>query len=123
MEIEAVAQFVSAIENPSRPDGPADISVDEDRNRLLVPLFNAGQPHSRYWTPKKKLRIESGVGRFRPATSDLARSTHVLFIIAGDAGGINLSSHGRVVAYAETGQTGVCRDCSLLVVKNRPIFH
>jgi len=43
MEIEAVAQFVSAIENPSRPDGPADISVDEDRNRLLVPLFNAGQ--------------------------------------------------------------------------------
>ena len=43
MEIETVAQFVSAIENPSRPDGPADISVDEDRNRLLVPLFNAGQ--------------------------------------------------------------------------------
>jgi sugar lactone lactonase YvrE len=43
MEIETVAQFVSAIENPSRPDGPADISVDEDRNRLLIPLFNAGQ--------------------------------------------------------------------------------
>lgn len=43
MELETVAQFVSALENPSRPDGPADISVDEERNRLLVPLFNAGQ--------------------------------------------------------------------------------
>lgn len=43
MELETVAQFVSALENPSRPDGPADISVDQERNRLLVPLFNAGQ--------------------------------------------------------------------------------
>lgn len=43
MELETVAQFVSALENPSRPDGPADISVDEERNRLLIPLFNAGQ--------------------------------------------------------------------------------
>ena len=38
-----VAQFVSALENPTRPDGPADIGVDEERGRLLVPLFNAGQ--------------------------------------------------------------------------------
>jgi sugar lactone lactonase YvrE len=43
MELETVAQFVSALENPARPDGPADISVDQERNRLLVPLFNAGQ--------------------------------------------------------------------------------
>jgi hypothetical protein len=43
MELETVGQFGSALENPSRPDGPADIGVDEERNRLLVPLFNAGQ--------------------------------------------------------------------------------
>jgi len=43
MEIETIAQFVSALDNPASPDGPADISVDASRNRLLVPLFNANQ--------------------------------------------------------------------------------
>jgi hypothetical protein len=43
MELETVAQFVSALENPTRPDGPADINIDGSRNRLLIPLFNAGQ--------------------------------------------------------------------------------
>jgi hypothetical protein len=43
MDLEIIAQFVPALDNPARPDGPADISVDEERNRLLVPLFNAGQ--------------------------------------------------------------------------------
>ena len=43
MDLETIAQFVSALENPTRPDGPADIGVDEERGRLLVPLFNAGQ--------------------------------------------------------------------------------
>lgn len=43
MDLETIGQFVSALENPARPDGPADISVDQERNRLLVPLFNAGQ--------------------------------------------------------------------------------
>jgi hypothetical protein len=42
-DVEIVAQFVSALDNPAGPDGPADISVDEFRNRLLVPLFNAHQ--------------------------------------------------------------------------------
>jgi sugar lactone lactonase YvrE len=42
-ELETVAQFVSALDNPTLPDGPADLSVDESRNRLLVPLFNANQ--------------------------------------------------------------------------------
>jgi len=30
-------------------------------------------------------------------------------------------SFGRIVAYAETGQTGVARDCSLLVAKRLPM--
>jgi sugar lactone lactonase YvrE len=42
-ELETVAQFVSALENPTSPDGPADINVDQVRNRILVPLFNADQ--------------------------------------------------------------------------------
>jgi len=42
-ELETVAQFVSALDNPASPDGPADINVDESRDRLLIPLFNANQ--------------------------------------------------------------------------------
>jgi hypothetical protein len=42
-ELETAAQFVSALDNPANPDGPADINVDHSRNRLLVPLFNANQ--------------------------------------------------------------------------------
>jgi sugar lactone lactonase YvrE len=43
MELETIAQFVSMLDNPASPDGPADISVDASRSRLLVPLFNASQ--------------------------------------------------------------------------------
>jgi hypothetical protein len=42
-EPEVLATFVSAVDNPAAPDGPADISVDRRRNRLLIPLFNANQ--------------------------------------------------------------------------------
>jgi hypothetical protein len=42
-DLETVAQFVSALDNPARPDGPADINVDESRDRLLIPLFGANQ--------------------------------------------------------------------------------
>jgi sugar lactone lactonase YvrE len=42
-KLEIVAKFVSLLENPAAPAGPADISVDKKRNRLLVPLFNANQ--------------------------------------------------------------------------------
>jgi len=42
-ELTIVAQFVGALDNPARPDGPADMSVDRRRGRLLIPLFNANQ--------------------------------------------------------------------------------
>lgn len=42
-ELETLAQFVSALDNPGAPDGPADMQVDESRSRLLIPLFNANQ--------------------------------------------------------------------------------
>jgi sugar lactone lactonase YvrE len=42
-EVETVAQFVSVLANPASPHGPADINVDQQRNRLLVPLFGANQ--------------------------------------------------------------------------------
>ncbi len=42
-ELATVAEFVAAVDNPARPDGPADMSVDRKRNRLLIPLFNANQ--------------------------------------------------------------------------------
>jgi outer membrane protein assembly factor BamB len=42
-DLETVAQFVSSLDNPASPDGPADINVDESRDRLLIPLFNANQ--------------------------------------------------------------------------------
>ena len=38
-----VANFVSMLDNPALPDGPADIGLDRRRNRLLVPLFNRGE--------------------------------------------------------------------------------
>jgi len=42
-EPETLATFVSALDNPAAPDGPADIGVDRRRNRLLIPLFNANE--------------------------------------------------------------------------------
>jgi sugar lactone lactonase YvrE len=42
-DLTAVAEFVSALDNPARPDGPADMAIDRLRNRLLIPLFNANQ--------------------------------------------------------------------------------
>jgi hypothetical protein len=42
-ELTVVAEFVSALDNPARPDGPADMAIDRVRNRLLIPLFNANQ--------------------------------------------------------------------------------
>jgi hypothetical protein len=42
-DLETVAQFVSTLDNPASPDGPADINVDESRDRLLIPLFGANQ--------------------------------------------------------------------------------
>jgi hypothetical protein len=42
-ELETVASFVSALDNPFHPDGPADMGIDRRRNRLLIPLFNQGQ--------------------------------------------------------------------------------
>jgi hypothetical protein len=42
-DLETVAQFVSTFDNPASPDGPADINVDESRDRLLIPLFGANQ--------------------------------------------------------------------------------
>jgi sugar lactone lactonase YvrE len=41
--VETVAQFVSVLANPASPDGPADINVDQQRNRLLIPLFGTNQ--------------------------------------------------------------------------------
>ena len=42
-DIGTVAKVVSIRDNPANPDGPAKISIDQGRNRLLIPLFNAGQ--------------------------------------------------------------------------------
>jgi hypothetical protein len=42
-ELVTVAEFVGALDNPARPDGPADMAIDRARNRLLIPLFNAHQ--------------------------------------------------------------------------------
>src|SRR5262249_52633362 len=42
-EITTIAKFVSLLENPANPNGPADINVDVARHRLLVPLFNMNQ--------------------------------------------------------------------------------
>jgi hypothetical protein len=42
-ELVTVAEFVSALDNPAAPDGPADMAVDRRRNRLLIPLFNKNE--------------------------------------------------------------------------------
>jgi hypothetical protein len=42
-DLVAVANFVSMLDNPALPDGPADIGLDRRRNRLLIPLFNRGE--------------------------------------------------------------------------------
>jgi hypothetical protein len=42
-DIRVIASFVSSFDNPNNPDGPADISVDLQRHRLLVPLFDSNQ--------------------------------------------------------------------------------
>ena len=42
-DIGVVAQVNSLRDNPAGADGPAKISIDQGRNRLLIPLFQAGQ--------------------------------------------------------------------------------
>jgi hypothetical protein len=42
-DIGVVAQVTSLRDNPAGADGPAKISIDQGRNRLLIPLFQAGQ--------------------------------------------------------------------------------
>jgi len=42
-ELETIAKFVAALDNPMNPSGPADIGVDRSRGRLLIPLFNSGE--------------------------------------------------------------------------------
>ena len=42
-DIGVVAQVISLRDNPAGADGPAKISIDQGRNRLLIPLFQAGQ--------------------------------------------------------------------------------
>jgi len=41
-EIETVVEVKGALSSPP-PDGPADLNIDQMRNRLLIPLFNANQ--------------------------------------------------------------------------------
>jgi hypothetical protein len=41
-EIETVVTVKGALNSPP-PDGPADLNIDQKRNRLLLPLFNANQ--------------------------------------------------------------------------------
>jgi hypothetical protein len=40
IEMATIAEFVSALDSPAHPDGPADLAVDRRRHRLLIPLFN-----------------------------------------------------------------------------------
>ena len=42
-DLATIAEFVSALDNPAHPDGPADLAVDRQRHRLLIPLFNQNQ--------------------------------------------------------------------------------
>jgi len=42
-KIKVIASFVSFFDNPNNPDGPADINVDLNRHRLLVPLFDVNE--------------------------------------------------------------------------------
>jgi hypothetical protein len=41
-DIETVVEVKGAVNSPP-PDGPADLNIDQRRNRLLLPLFNANQ--------------------------------------------------------------------------------
>jgi hypothetical protein len=41
-DIETVVEVKGAVNSPS-PDGCADLNIDQRRNRLLIPLFNANQ--------------------------------------------------------------------------------
>jgi hypothetical protein len=41
-DIDTLVEVKDAVNSPP-PDGPADLNVDQRRNRLLVPLFNANQ--------------------------------------------------------------------------------
>ena len=41
-DIETVVEVKGAVNSPP-PDGPADLNIDQGRNRLLLPLFNANQ--------------------------------------------------------------------------------
>jgi len=41
-DIDTLVELKDAVNSPP-PDGPADLSVDQRRNRLLLPLFNANQ--------------------------------------------------------------------------------
>jgi len=41
-DIETVAEVKGAVNSPP-PDGPADLNIDQGRNRLLLPLFNSNQ--------------------------------------------------------------------------------
>jgi hypothetical protein len=42
-DLATIAEFVSALDNPALPDGPADLAVDRQRHRLLIPLFNRNE--------------------------------------------------------------------------------
>src|ERR1051326_2904586 len=41
-DVETVLEVNAAVNSPL-PDGPADLNLDQGRNRLLLPLFNANQ--------------------------------------------------------------------------------
>ena len=41
-DIETLVEVKGAVNSPP-PEGPADLNVDQRRNRLLLPLFNANQ--------------------------------------------------------------------------------
>jgi sugar lactone lactonase YvrE len=41
--VATITSVVGLLQNPSAPDGPADVGFDEARGRLLIPLFNRNQ--------------------------------------------------------------------------------
>jgi hypothetical protein len=41
--VTTITSVVGLLQNPSAPDGPADVGLDETRDRLLIPLFNRNQ--------------------------------------------------------------------------------
>jgi hypothetical protein len=41
--VTTITSVVGLLQNPSAPDGPADVGFDEARDRLLIPLFNRNQ--------------------------------------------------------------------------------